>query len=38
MGFSQWVELLATVISIPGAIAATVVILEAVKKRKGKEQ
>jgi hypothetical protein len=38
MGFSQWVEFLATVISIPGAVVATVAILEAVKKRKGKTQ
>jgi hypothetical protein len=38
MSFALWVELLATVISMPGAVVATVAILEAVKKRKGKAQ
>ncbi len=38
MSFSQWLELLATILAIPGAIVAAVAILEAVRKRKGKAQ
>lgn len=36
MDFSQWLGLLATVLSVPGAVVATVTLVAAARKRKGK--